>query len=207
MGLAFDSSGNLYVADYKLGLGRILKFDPNGNASVFATGTLLRDPYALTFDVSGNLYVLNDMDNSIVKIDPGGKQSMFVSTVYPDAHPVDLTFDSSGNLYVAIDNVSTIMKFNSSGTGSVFVTESIVGGGGDMNGLAIDSSGNLYTSVYGGNRIVKCDPSGNVSLFAGASAGLDGPGFMAVQIPEPSSLLLGTGGTLLLWPLLKRKRA
>jgi hypothetical protein len=41
MSLAFDSGGNLYVADAGstgIGDGRILKFDSNGNMSVFASG-------------------------------------------------------------------------------------------------------------------------------------------------------------------------
>jgi hypothetical protein len=82
-----------------------------------------------------------------------------------------------------------------------------VGGGGDISGLAIDSSGDLYTSTYGGNFVAKWDSSGHGSIFANASDGLDGPAFIAVQIPEQSSLLLAAAGALVLWPLLKRKRA
>ncbi len=45
IGLAFDASGNLYVGNR--GNGTIEKFDPSGNASVFATG--LGDVEFLTF--------------------------------------------------------------------------------------------------------------------------------------------------------------
>src|SRR5208282_3761301 len=55
-GLAFDSSGNLYVANR--GNGTIEKFSPGGvDLGAFATG--LNGPSGPAFDSSGNLYVAN----------------------------------------------------------------------------------------------------------------------------------------------------
>jgi DNA-binding beta-propeller fold protein YncE len=215
LGLAFDNSGNLYVVDESRAYGRILKFDPNGNASVFASGGLLsgNGGYGLTIGPDGDLYVANRFNNSVVRFDTNGVGSVFASPVYPKSDnppignsPVALAFDSSGNLYVGDDSSGTIVKFGPSGTGSLFAAVGWLGGGGDISGLAIDSSGNLYTSTYGKNFVAKWDPSGHGSIFANASDGLNGPGFIAVQIPEPSSFLLATVGALLLWPLLKRNR-
>ena len=60
-GLAFDSGGNLYVADFGGGSDRIQKRDAQGNWSVLATsGTGLGQvisPGALTVDAAGDLYV------------------------------------------------------------------------------------------------------------------------------------------------------
>ena len=53
VGLAFDASGNLYVAN--LGAKNILRFDPEGNESVFATPGGY--PTNLAFDEQGNLWV------------------------------------------------------------------------------------------------------------------------------------------------------
>ena len=65
-------------------------------------------------------------------------------------------------------------------------------------GLAFDSSGNLYaanlTGVIGGT-IDKFDSSGNRSIFA---SGLDGPEFIATQVPEPASIALLALGAVII---------
>ena len=52
-GLAFDSLGNLFVADNASG--DIYEYTPDGSRSVFASG--LNDPFALAFHQSGILFV------------------------------------------------------------------------------------------------------------------------------------------------------
>ena len=54
--LAFDSSGDLFVANYGSGHGERV---PMGHTTPTATLTGLTDPYALAFDSSGNLFVAN----------------------------------------------------------------------------------------------------------------------------------------------------
>ena len=54
--LAFDSSGNLYVANQDGNT--VSKFAP-GSTTASATLTGLNRPDALAFDSSGNLYVAN----------------------------------------------------------------------------------------------------------------------------------------------------
>ena len=74
-GMAFDSAGNLYVAN---ALGNsIEKFTPGGASSVFASG--LNIPIGLAFDASGNLYVTDSGDGTIVKFTPGGSGSVFAT--------------------------------------------------------------------------------------------------------------------------------
>src|SRR5215467_12246859 len=76
-GLAFDASGNLYVANY--GDNTIEKFTPDGVGSVFAN-TGLNGPWGLVFDKAGNLYAANYWGNSVSKITPAGVVSTFFST-------------------------------------------------------------------------------------------------------------------------------
>jgi len=85
-GIAFDSTGNLWVSDtYD---GRVLEFSPpfsNGenaslvigqatfNASVTsASQSLLSGPEALAFDPSGNLWVLDSSNNRALEFTPSG---------------------------------------------------------------------------------------------------------------------------------------
>ena len=79
MGLAFDSSGNLYVSNQ--GANTISKLDPSGNESIFVSSGL-NQPMGLAFDSGGNLYVVNNGNlgnNTIVKIDAKGNESVFAS--------------------------------------------------------------------------------------------------------------------------------
>lgn len=77
-GLAFDSSGNLYVSSS--GDELVYRFTPGGYGSIFSYGiSLLSDPRGLAFDSGGNLYVANAGNGTIVKINPGGTGSVFAS--------------------------------------------------------------------------------------------------------------------------------
>ena len=74
-GLAFDTSGNLYISSWNSGT--ITKLDPDGNSSIFASGCGYAD--GLAFDCSGNLYVAGGANDTIIKIDPNGNQSVLAS--------------------------------------------------------------------------------------------------------------------------------
>jgi len=75
-GLAFDSTGNLFAAEYTAaGGGHIMKFDPSGNGSLFASGFSF--PNGLAFDSSANLFVVDSGVGDIIKFDAGGNRSVF----------------------------------------------------------------------------------------------------------------------------------
>ncbi len=76
VGLAFDSSGNLFVSIETFsdpGADSIVYFTPMGVKSTFATGLTI--PRGLAFDSSGNLFVAEANaipDGDILKFPPGG---------------------------------------------------------------------------------------------------------------------------------------
>jgi|GEM_PF-1688546 hypothetical protein len=217
-GLAFDTSGNLFVAgDEGSDIGKI---SPSGNRTTFATGLIPNDFEGLAFDPSGSLYATDD--GNILKFTANGSYT----TLGTSPLSYGLTFDKGGDLFVAGQNGSQIIEhsptgassiFASGGTafndlafdssGNLFVTdfsgyvykftpagvESVFASGlSGPYGLAFDSSGNLFVSEYQGNDIIEFTPSGQESTFA---TGLINPRFIAIEpVPEPSIWLLITLG-------------
>src|SRR5947209_13005697 len=94
VGLAFDSSGNLFVSIETFsdpGADSIVYFTPMGVKSTFATG--LTFPRGLAFDGSGNLFVAEANaipDGHILKFPPGGGSYTVFACDF--GRPVFLTF-------------------------------------------------------------------------------------------------------------------
>ncbi len=133
LGLALDSSGNLYIADSGNHVVRVVT--PGGNISTFAGNNVLgysgdsgpalqaelSTPAGLVFDSSGNLYV-SDSGVSVVRmVAPGGVITTIAGTgsagYTGDGGPATqatfdviagLTLDTSGDLYVADSGNSVV---------------------------------------------------------------------------------------------------
>ncbi len=174
VGLAFDSSGNLYVAN--LDNNTVSKVTPAGAVSTFATGFDVPD--SLAFDAAGNLYVANLDNNTVSKVTPAGAVSTF-ATGFDE--PDGLAFDSSGNLYVANGDShnDTVSKVTPAGAVSTFAS-----GFDEPDGLAFDSSGNLYVANGGNGTVSEVTPAGVSSTFA---TGFDEPQGLAFDSPATST--------------------
>ncbi len=79
MGLALDSHGYLYAADFSYG--RVVKFDSSGNASIFASSGL-SGPVGLAFDSNDYLYAANRGSGTIERFDQNGQGTLFASGLY-----------------------------------------------------------------------------------------------------------------------------
>jgi sugar lactone lactonase YvrE len=152
--LAFDSYGNLFVANY--GNNTILKLDASGNGTVFVgAGSGLNRPIGLAFDTNGTLYVANHGDGTIGRYSPAGANL----GTFGDASltgPFGLAFDHGGNLYVS-DNpggASTIWKITPGGQASLYVTNTPV------DGMICDRSNTLYAATAGWGTVERVDATG-----------------------------------------------
>lgn len=199
-GVAFDASGNAYIADFDNNMVR--KIDQSGVVTTFAgsttrgrnngkgTSASFSNPESVAVDSRGNVYVADFNNNMVRKITPDGVVSTLAGSgasgssdgTGPSASfrgPDGVTVDSTGNVYVADLNNNVIRKIAPSG----FVTTiagNLTPGYNDGQGaaasfnrpagMAIDSAGNLYAADTGNNVIRKISVTGNVTTFAGSGA-------------------------------------
>jgi sugar lactone lactonase YvrE len=174
-GLAFDTSGNLFVMAQDQNdpnqASTIYKFTPGGVQSTF--GSVPGQGFGLAFDSAGNLFAADVVDVTIYKFAPDGTRSIFVgpSAFSPDHGPDGLAFDRFGNLFVS-ENHDTlvlggnerILKFTPDGVESEFAT-----GLTEPRGLAFDGSGNLFVAdrvFTPPGDILKFTPDGMQTVFA-----------------------------------------
>ena len=162
--VAFDSNGNLYVANTVTGI--ISKVTSAGVNTTFASG--LAYPVAIAFDASGNLYAANYNDNSISKITPAGSVSTFASGGLISI-PEGIAIDSAGNVFIGNRGADSILKITPAGAVSTFLSGGALSG---PNGLAFDGSGNLYVANNGASNVLKVTPAGSVSVLASVSTGV-----------------------------------
>ncbi len=139
-GLAFDSAGNLYIADYYSN--RVRKIGPDGiittvvgngeagysgNGGV-ATAARLNGPDGITFDAQDNLYIADQENNAIRKVTPQGTISTVAgngkagfagdgrsATAANLNSPATVRVDAAGNLYIGDTDNSRIRKVTPDG--------------------------------------------------------------------------------------------
>ena len=178
-GLVYDSSSNLYVAEYYQNA--ILKITPGGQVTNFATAGL-SGPVGLAIDTNGNLYAANNSANTITKYTSTGQESLFASNGLNA--PYGLAIDGGGNLFVANSGNNTVTKYTPAGAESLFANTNLTG----PTGLAFNSSGSLFVANSANNSIVEFSPSGQSMLFVNASTNPD--------LNNPVGLAFDHGGSL-----------
>lgn len=219
-GVAVDSTGNLYIADSSNH--RVRKVDASGKISTIAgigtggysgdggpaTSAQLNNPYRLTLDSVGNLYIVDYSNDCIRKVDVSGNISTVAggrgngysgdggpATSAKLSYPDGVAVDSSGNLYIADKGNHRIRKVDTSGTISTVAGTGVYGFSGDggdatlaqlyyPNGVAVDGSGNLYISDKDNHRIRKIDVTGKISTIAGVGGE---PNYWGDGVPATSA--------------------
>ena len=152
-GLAFDSYGNLYIADtYNY---RVRKVTPAGSTSPIAgtglpgsagnggpaTQASLGYVTALAFDAAGNLYIVDYISNNVRKVTPSGTISMVagggtgsdggLATSAALAQPQGVAVDSTGNLVISEGGLNKIRKVTAAGIISTLAETGVAGFSGD----------------------------------------------------------------------------
>lgn len=233
-GVALDSAGNLYIAEYsrirKVSIGGIITtvagsgpigFSGDGGPAIAAR---LSSPGGLAFDSAGNLFVADVGNNRIRKIDPAGVittvagsgNTAFTGDGGPATaagldRPVDVGVDAARDLYIVDSGHSRIRKVNAAG-----VIQTIAGNGTNVirtfpstglpaadsvcnpDGLSVDFAGNVYISSC--DRILRLAVT-TLTLIAGTSesgySGDVGPA-VAAELNRPRDIAVDGAGNIII---------
>ena len=189
-GLAFDSAGNLWVADY--GNNRVLEFLKGTGFTTDEAATLVLGQSSFTTATSGD-------------------------TAVTFSHPEGIAFEPNGNLWVADQGNNRVIGF-SKGSGfttgeaavAVLGQSSLTGSGtGDSNirmnnpsEIAFDSAGDMWVADKTNNRVIEFTAPFTIgkaaSLVLGQSSGFNnnGAGDTQTDLTNPQGIAFDSAGNL-----------
>jgi len=202
VGVATDSTGNVYVAEFSNHT--IRKITPEGAVTTLAgtagvpgstdaTGAAARflGPFGVATDSAGNVYVADFGNHAIRKITPTGAVTTLAGTAgatgSTDATgaaarfngPASVATDGSGNVYVAEFSNRTVRKITPAGVVTTLAGTAGLTGSTDATGaaarfnfpqgVATDSAGNVYVADSGNSTLRKITSAGLVTTLAGTA--------------------------------------
>lgn len=183
--LAFDATGNLYIAD--TGNARLRMITPGGIILPVPAGALAA-PSCLLFDSARNLYIADS--SAIFKLAPTGVMSIVFAGVQS---PRGLAVDAGGNFYFSEPKLKHVWMLTPSGAHNLIAP----GAWNSPQGIAIDAAGNLLVADSGLNQVLSLNSSGQLAPVAGTGvAGFSGDGAASLlaQLNTPSDILVSGAG-------------
>ncbi|MEP6961832.1 MAG: NHL repeat-containing protein, partial [Acidobacteriota bacterium] len=179
--VAFDSAGNLYVAERNTT--SLRKVAPDGSISSVPRPAVPWGPYGVASDRQGILYITDESRDSVYRYDGKGTPQRIAGTGARGNSgdggpalsatfngPSGIAVDAGGNIFVADRGNGRIRKIDANGNISTFAAApNLV----YPLGLTFDTNGNLYVAdVF---YIRKIAPDGTVTTVAGSAAGAQSP--------------------------------
>ncbi len=235
-GLAVDKAGNLYIAD--TGDMRVRKVDAAtgiittvaGNSTSLglggfsgdggpATGAALNSPDGVAIDSAGNIYIADNGNQRIRKVDTSGNISTFAGIGFVTGSDSgdgglaknaeltsisDVAVDNAGNVYIAdqehIRHVNTSGIINTVAHGffgtCTSTPQPVANSDVAATGLAVDSSGDLFIA----DRLAECIQelsNGTVTTVAGFTITSNIGEPWAVALDSSQNLYIAEGSNIL----------
>lgn len=202
-GLAADSKGYVYVADFSNNQirgvsreGKVITLAGTGlggHADGEAPKAMFHGPQTVAVDREGNLFIADSENFRIRKITPDARVHTVAGSdhsAYADGrggfarfvYPTGIAVDSHGNVFIADRGSHSIRRIEPDGTVSTLAGNGTPGyrnGPGsrarfhDPLSVVVDPQGYLYVADAGNHTIRKITPSGQVINYAGGGL----PGF------------------------------
>jgi serine/threonine protein kinase, bacterial len=153
-GLAVDSAGTVYVADFN---NRVVKLTAGSNNQAVLGFTGLNYPEGVAVDGQGSVYVADRGNNRVLKLAAGSN----TQTVLPFTglkNPDGVAVDPAGNVYVTdTDNDRVLMLPAGSSAQTVlpFTGVSVPWG------IAVDNAGDVFVTEHDSNQVMKLASGSN----------------------------------------------
>ena len=219
-GLAFDATGNLYIADRSnfrvrrvdavtgvietvVGTG-VEEFSGDGGP---ATEAGLRSPEDVAVDEEGNLYIADTNNHRVRRVDAltgtittvAGTGELGFSgdggsaTSAQLAFPLAVVLDAAGNLLIADPWNNRVRRVDTTGTISTFYLQN----GSEIRDLAVAPDGRVYGIRTSQPVVFRIDGAVGVGI-AGSISGFAGDGGPAInaRLAQPTGVTADTAGNL-----------
>ena len=234
-GIKVDSAGNVYISDLANFVVREVKgttistiagnnatagYAGDGGA---ATAAALNHPTGLALDAAGNLYIADQLNHRVRKVDTSGN----ITTVAGNGvagysgdgglgtkaqlnAPFGIALDKAGNLYIADSANNRIRILYANGIISTYAGNGTGGYTGDNGSalaaeiyrpfdVAVDSTGNVFIADYNNNCIREVTVNGSINTIAGGiGSGYSGDGGPALSatLSFPTGVAVDASGNL-----------
>lgn len=235
LGVTIGPNGNIYIPDAANNRVRMIDADTVIN-TIAGTGTagynvdsgdalttLLYYPSSVAIDTAGNIYIADQRNQRIRKVDTGGVMTTIAGNGLTGHsgddsaavnaklnNPVSVATDTFGNVYVADYGNNCIRKINAAGIITTIAGTGVAGHTGDGAAataatldsptcVRVDPAGNIYIADRYNNCIRMVDTDGVINNFAGDGSngfGGDGGSATAAQLAHPYGIALDKNGNL-----------
>ncbi|GHC84162.1 NHL repeat-containing protein [Streptomyces flavofungini] len=235
-GVAVDGHGNVYVADNEHHM--VYKATPDGTLTVVAgkngsagfsgdggraTEAQLNAPIAVAVDGRGSVYIADQQNHRIRKVDSDGRITTVAGNGFGDfkseggqatsallKYPTGVALDSAGNLYFGGNDQQRVYKVTPGGVITTVAGTGAQGYGGDggpataaqfshPRAVAVDSTDNLYIGDEYNQRIRKVARDGRITTVAGNPDGgpvAEGVQATSAKLWNPVGVAVDTAGNL-----------
>ncbi|CAF5040141.1 unnamed protein product, partial [Rotaria sp. Silwood1] len=195
-GVAFDTSGTMYVADQNNN--RIQKFVGGSATATTVPGLSLNNPSDVHVDNNNILYILDTNNFRVLRWNSGT-----VTTVAGGhgnggaynqiSYSYGMFLDSSSNIYVSDCSNHRVTLWTG---GNTATSQLVAGGYGAANtpqqlncpvGLYVDNSGSIYVTDYNNHRVQLWYSGAAIGVTVAGQSGVSGP--WSYQLSNPSSVI------------------